>query len=81
MIDGGTRIRFRMNVAGRVQGNLSSGFMMTDAQLVGPLAFDPNNPETTGVAGLIKAIQEGRATIVVHQRPRLRQQPDPRRCG
>ena len=53
------------NVAGRVQGNLSSGFIMTDAQLVGPLAFDPNNPETTGVAGLIKAIQERRATIVV----------------
>jgi hypothetical protein len=54
------------NVAERIQGNLTSGFIMTNAQLVGPLTFDPTNPENTGVAGLIKAMQEGRATIVVH---------------
>jgi hypothetical protein len=39
---------------------------MTNAQLTGPLAFDPANPENTGIAGLLKAIGEGRATIVVH---------------
>jgi hypothetical protein len=49
-----------------VDGELSGGFIMTDAQLSGPLTFDPNNAATTGVAGLIKAIEEGRATIVVH---------------
>lgn len=54
------------NVAETVQGELSAGFIMTDAQLTGPLLFDPNNPATTGIAGLIKAIQERRATIVVH---------------
>ena len=54
------------NVAETVQGNLSSGFIMTDAQMVGPLTFDPSNADNTGVAGLLKAIREGRATIVVH---------------
>lgn len=110
VIDGGTAIQFRLNVAGidnlfmahihvntvlpgpiapnqpvgpvvfwflpsippsnsniaTVQGNLSSGFIMTNAQIVGPLAFDPGNPGNTGIAGLITAIREGRATIVVH---------------
>lgn len=54
------------NVAETVNGTLSAGFVMTNAQLVGPLTFDPNNAANTGVAGLIKAIQEQRATIVVH---------------
>jgi CHRD domain-containing protein len=54
------------NVSGRTDGEISGGFVMTDAQLIGPLTFDSNNPATTGIAGLIKAIQEGRATIVVH---------------
>jgi len=54
------------NVPGPTQGEMSGGFVMTDAQLSGPLTFDPNNPSTTGIAGLVKAIQEGRATIVVH---------------
>jgi hypothetical protein len=54
------------NVAETVNGEMSGGFVMTDAQLTGPLTFDANNPATTGVAGLIKAIQERRATIVVH---------------
>lgn len=54
------------NVAETVDGALSTGFVMTDAQLVGPLTFDPNNAAHTGVAGLIKAIEERRASIVVH---------------
>ncbi|MCK9985928.1 MAG: hypothetical protein AzoDbin1_02400 [Azoarcus sp.] len=54
------------NVADMSEGSLSAGFIMTNAQLVGPLAFDPGNPGSTGVAGLIKAITERRATIVVH---------------
>jgi hypothetical protein len=54
------------NVSQTVDGELSAGFIMTDAQLVGPLTFDANNAANTGVAGLIKAIQEQRASIVVH---------------
>ena len=54
------------NVAQTVDGALSAGFIMTDAQLVGPLAFDANNAANTGVAGLVKAIEERRASIVVH---------------
>jgi CHRD domain-containing protein len=54
------------NVPGPNEGELSGGFVMTDAQLTGPLTFDPNNAANTGVAGLVKAIQEARATIVVH---------------
>src|SRR5512140_1693484 len=54
------------NVSQVVNGEISGGFVMTDAQLVGPLTFDSNNAANTGVAGLIKAIQEARATIVVH---------------
>ena len=49
-----------------VDGRLADGFVMTDAQLVGPLTPDPARPDDTGVAGLIKAIKEGRATVVVH---------------
>jgi hypothetical protein len=54
------------NVAQRFDGEMSGGVIMTDAQLTGPLAFDPANADNTGIAGLVKAIQEGRATIVVH---------------
>lgn len=54
------------NVSGTTEGSLSAGFVMTNAQVVGPLAFDPTRPDTTGVAGLVKAIREQRATIVVH---------------
>jgi hypothetical protein len=54
------------NVAQRFDGEMSGGVIMTDAQLTGPLAFDPANADNTGIAGLLKAIQEGRATIVVH---------------
>ena len=57
------------NVAERVNGRLADGFVMTDGQLVGPLACDDAvagcSPDT-GVAGLIKAIKDGRATVVVH---------------
>ena len=49
-----------------VNGEMSGGFVFSDAQLVGPLAFDSNNAANTGVAGLVKAIEEQRATIVVH---------------
>ena len=54
------------NVANDTEGSLSAGYIMTNAQMVGPLAFDPGNPATTGIAGLVKAIRERRATIVVH---------------
>lgn len=54
------------NIAAVLDDRLSDGFVMTNAQMVGPLAFDPGNPMTTGIAGLIKAINEGRATVVVH---------------
>lgn len=54
------------NVPGPVNGEMSGGFVFSDAQLVGPLTFDPNNAANTGVAGLVKAIEEQRATIVVH---------------
>lgn len=54
------------NVAETVQGDLASGFIMTNAQITGPLAFDPANAANTGIAGLLKAMREQRATIVVH---------------
>ncbi|MGE5096154.1 MAG: CHRD domain-containing protein [Betaproteobacteria bacterium] len=54
------------NVPSVVNGEMSGGFILTNQQLVGPLTFDPNNPTTTGIAGLVKAIEEQRATIVVH---------------
>lgn len=54
------------NVPQTVNGEMSGGFVMTDAQLVGPLTFDSNDPANTGVAGLVKAIEEQRASIVVH---------------
>lgn len=54
------------NVAQTFEGEMAGGVIMTDAQLFGPLQFNPMHPADTGVAGLIKAIEEGRATIVVH---------------
>jgi len=54
------------NVPGPVNAEMSGGFVFSDAQLVGPLTFDSNNAANTGVAGLVKAIEEQRATIVVH---------------
>lgn len=55
-----------VNLAERVNGRLSAGFIITDEQLVGPLAPDPGNPENTGVNGLVKAMMEGRASVIVH---------------
>ena len=55
-----------VNVEERLQGNLTSGLIMWDEQLVGPLAPDPGNPEGTGIRGLINAMMEGRASIVLH---------------
>ena len=54
------------NVQDRVQGNLVSGMIMADTQLVGVLAPAQDNPEGTGIRGLIKAMQEGRASVIVH---------------
>jgi len=54
------------NIAEEFNGTMSAGVVMTDQQLVGPLAFNTADPDNTGVAGLIKAIMEQRATIVVH---------------
>jgi len=55
-----------VNVAERLQGNLTSGLIFSDDQLVGVLAPDPGNPEGTGIQGLINAMLEGRASVVVH---------------
>jgi CHRD domain-containing protein len=54
------------NIAAEFNGTMSAGVVMTDQQLVGPLAFNTADPDNTGVSGLIKAIMEQRATIVVH---------------
>jgi hypothetical protein len=55
-----------VNVEERLQGNLTSGLIMSDQQLVGALSPDPGNPEGTGIQGLINAMLEGRASVVVH---------------
>ncbi len=55
-----------VNVAEMLQGNLAAGLIMSDTQLVGALAPDPGNPDGTGVSGLIRAMEEGRASVVVH---------------
>lgn len=55
-----------VNVRERLQGTLSAGLVMQDPQLVGVLAPDPAMPDSTGVAGLVKAMREGRASIVIH---------------
>ena len=51
------------NLAERVNGTLSEGYIITDGQLQ---TWDPADPAAGTVAGLITAIQEGRATVVVH---------------
>jgi hypothetical protein len=99
VIDGGTAIRYRVNLAGienlwmahihvseepggngpiafwfvpttggpppdtnvqeTVQGVLDAGYILTNAQIGGPLA-------STGIAGMIQAMEEGRAYVVIH---------------
>jgi len=55
-----------VNVAERLQGSLAEGIIMWDDQLQGPLAPDPMNPDGTGISGLIRAMEEGRASVIVH---------------
>lgn len=55
-----------VNVAERIQGSLAEGIIMWDEQLQGPLAPDPMNPDGTGISGLIRAMEEGRASVIVH---------------
>ena len=55
-----------VNVGERLQGNLTSGLIISDQQLVESLAPDLGNPEGTGIQGLINAMLEGRASVVVH---------------
>jgi CHRD domain len=104
VIDGGTALRFRVNVAGitnlwmahihiapvpvqvtdpsgpvafwfvggppqgttvreTINGRLAEGFIITNADLVSWSATDPLNGT---IEGLVKAIQEGRASVIVH---------------
>lgn len=53
-------------IAERIQGEIAAGLILTNSQIAGPLAFDETDPEGTGVAGLLQAMREGRATVVVH---------------
>lgn len=46
-----------------VNGTLAEGYIVTDADLV---SWDPSNPAAGTIAGLITAISEGRASVVVH---------------
>lgn len=46
-----------------VNGNLAAGFVITDGQVE---VWDAADPTAGTVAGLIAAIEEGRATVVVH---------------
>ena len=104
VIDGGTAIKFKVNVAGienllmahihispapvqltepagpvgfwfvggpppgttnteTVNGTLAEGYIVTDADLT---SWDPSNPAAGTIPGLITAIREGRASVVVH---------------
>lgn len=104
VIDGGTALKFRVNVAGirnlwmahihiapapvqvtdpsgpvafwfvggppqgttvteTINGRLAEGFIITNADLVSWSAADPLNGT---IEGLIKAIEEGRASVIVH---------------
>lgn len=47
----------------RVNGRLAEGFIITDGQLS---VWDPADPAAGTVQGLIDAIMEGRASVVVH---------------
>jgi hypothetical protein len=104
VIDGGTALNFRVNVAGienllmahihvapepveltgpagpvafwfiggpppdttlaeRVNGRLAEGYIITNGQLV---SWDTEDPLDGTVEGLITAIEEGRASVIVH---------------
>ncbi|MDX1604902.1 MAG: CHRD domain-containing protein [Candidatus Competibacterales bacterium] len=51
------------NLTERVDGTLAEGYIITDGQLQ---VWDPTDPDAGTVAGLIGAILEGRASVVVH---------------
>lgn len=51
------------NLTERVNGRLAQGFIITDGQLE---VWDANDPTAGTVGGLITAIEEGRASVVVH---------------
>ena len=47
----------------RLDGRLAEGYLITDGEVVD---WDVSDPATGTVAGLIQAIMEGRASVVVH---------------
>lgn len=47
----------------RVNGRLAEGFIITDGDV---LVWDASDPAAGTVAGLIQALEEGRASVVVH---------------
>ncbi|MBT8438439.1 MAG: CHRD domain-containing protein [Gammaproteobacteria bacterium] len=51
------------NLTERVDDTLAEGYIITDGQLE---VWDANDPQAGTVAGLIKAMREGRASVVVH---------------
>ena len=51
------------NLTERVNGTLADGYIITDGQLQ---VWDAADPTAGTVAGLITAISEGRASVVVH---------------
>ena len=51
------------NLTETVNGTLSEGYIITDGQLA---VWDSSDPTAGTVAGLITAIMEGRASVVVH---------------
>jgi hypothetical protein len=51
------------NLTERVNGTLADGYIITDGQLE---VWDTEDPMAGTVEGLIKAILEGRASVVVH---------------
>jgi len=51
------------NLTERVNGRLAEGFIITDGQVV---MWDTSEPGAGTVQGLINAIMEGRASVVVH---------------
>jgi hypothetical protein len=51
------------NLTERVNGTLADGYIITDGQLE---VWDTSDPTAGTIAGLITAISEGRASVVVH---------------
>ena len=51
------------NLTERVNGRLAQGFIITDGELA---VWDAADPDAGTVEGLIAAIEEGRASVVVH---------------